>query len=167
MEGDPHDERSATNRRSMEVVVALILLALGMVVVSDSLRLGAGWADDGPQAGYFPFFIGAIICATSLHTLWRALRMRSDVSFVSTRALRLVMTVLLPTLVYIAAIQWIGIYLASSLFIAAFMWHLGQYRLLLIAPVAIGVSAALFVMFEIWFTLPLPKGPLETALGVG
>jgi len=160
-------ERSATNRRSMEVVVALVLLLLGGVVVADSLRLGASWADDGPQAGYFPFYIGAILCATSLYTLSRALRMRSDVSFVSTRALRLVLTVLVPTFVYIAAIQWLGLYVASTVFIAAFMWRLGGYRPPLIAAVSIGVSGALFAMFEIWFTLPLPKGPVEAALGFG
>ncbi|NCX62813.1 MAG: tripartite tricarboxylate transporter TctB family protein, partial [Betaproteobacteria bacterium] len=73
---------------------------------------------------------------------------------------------LLPTVVYVALIQWLGIYLASSLFIAAFMWRLGGYRLILIAPVAIGVSAMFFIMFEIWFTVPLPKGPLEAMLGL-
>jgi hypothetical protein len=166
-EHGPNEERSATNRRSMEVVVAFILLVLGIVVVLDSLRLGASWADDGPQAGYFPFYIGVVICATSLHTLARALRMRSDVSFVSTRALRLVLTVLVPTVVYVAAIQWLGLYVSSSLFIAAFMWRLGRYRIPLVAAVSIGVSGALFAMFEIWFTLPLPKGPIEAALGFG
>ncbi|MFM7255790.1 MAG: tripartite tricarboxylate transporter TctB family protein [Betaproteobacteria bacterium] len=166
-EQEPTGERSATNRRSMEMVVALLLLLLGSVVVFDSLRLGASWADDGPQAGYFPFHIGVILCATSLYTLAGALRMRSDVSFVSTRALRLVLTVLIPTVVYVAAIQWLGLYVSSSLFIAAFMWRLGRYRIPLVAAVSLGVSGALFAMFEIWFTLPLPKGPIEAALGFG
>ena len=166
-EQEPTGERSATNRRSMEMVVALLLLLLGSVVVFDSLRLGASWADDGPQAGYFPFHIGVILCATSLYTLAGALRMRSDVSFVSTRGLRQVLTVLIPTVVYVAAIQWLGLYVSSSLFIAAFMWRLGRYRIPLVAAVSLGVSGALFAMFEIWFTLPLPKGPIEAALGFG
>jgi hypothetical protein len=34
-----------------------------------------------------------------------------------------------------------------------------------IVPVAIGVPLMLFMMFEVWFLVPLPKGPLEAALG--
>ncbi|MBU6380804.1 MAG: tripartite tricarboxylate transporter TctB family protein [Betaproteobacteria bacterium] len=159
-------ELSAASRRSLEIAVALFLFLLGLVVLADSWRIGASWAEDGPQAGYFPFYIGLIICITSLINFYKAFRMRDSSSFVSRQSLGLVLTVLLPTVVYVALIQWLGIYLASSLFIAAFMWRLGGYRLILIAPVAIGVSAMFFIMFEIWFTVPLPKGPLEAMLGL-
>ncbi|NCW01381.1 MAG: tripartite tricarboxylate transporter TctB family protein, partial [Betaproteobacteria bacterium] len=134
-------ELSAASRRSLEIAVALFLFLLGLVVLADSWRIGASWAEDGPQAGYFPFYIGLIICITSLINFYKAFRMRDSSSFVSRQSLGLVLTVLLPTVVYVALIQWLGIYLASSLFIAAFMWRLGGYRLILIAPVAIGVSA--------------------------
>jgi hypothetical protein len=70
-----------------------------------------------------------------------------------------------PTSIYVALIFVLGIYLASMLFIAFFMWWLGKYPITKIVPVAIGVPLVLFVMFEIWFLVPLPKGPIEAALG--
>lgn len=170
MNNDPkrqdEPEVSAASRRSMEIAVSIGLLALGLIVVGDSWRIGASWAEDGPQAGYFPFYIGMIICITSLINLIKAFKASAEESFVSKKALGLVLTVLLPTIVYVGLIQWLGIYLASTLFIAAFMWRLGGYGLAMIAPIAIGVSALFFIMFEIWFTVPLPKGPLEAMLGL-
>ena len=159
-------EVSATSRRSMEIAISIGLLALGLIVVSDSWRIGASWAEDGPQAGYFPFYIGLIICITSLINLIKAFKASADESFVSKKALGLVLTVLLPTIVYVGLIQWLGIYLASTLFIAAFMWRLGGYGLAMIVPISIGVSLLFFVMFEMWFTVPLPKGPIEAMLGL-
>src|SRR5215831_11826375 len=53
----------------MDVAVALIILALGILVVVDSYRLGASWGEDGPQSGYFPFYIGALLCLAAMGTL--------------------------------------------------------------------------------------------------
>ena len=53
----------------MEIAVALALFATGALVLIDSYRLGAGWADDGPQSGYFPFYIGLLLCISSIATL--------------------------------------------------------------------------------------------------
>jgi len=74
--------------------------------------------------------------------------------------------VLVPTAVYIALISPLGFYLSSTVYIAYFMWQLGRYPWLKIAPVAIGVSLVFFLIFEKWFQVPLPKGPLEAALGL-
>jgi len=87
-------------------------------------------------------------------------------SFVSRNQLKLILTVLVPTIVYVALIVWLGLYLASTLYIALFMWRLGRYAWVKILPVAIGVSLAFFLTFEVWFKVPLPKGPLEAALGL-
>ena len=59
----------------------------------------------------------------------------------------------------------IGIYVAGALFIAFFMWRLGKYPLHIAAPVSVLIPVALFFLFEVWFLISLPKGPLETALG--
>jgi hypothetical protein len=65
----------------------------------------------------------------------------------------------------VAVLDHIGIYVASAIYIAAFMLYMGRYRVITSAAVGIGVSIALFFMFEIWFLVPLPKGPLEEMLG--
>ena len=71
----------------------------------------------------------------------------------------------MPTAVFVFLIGYLGIYVAAALFIAFFMWWLGRYPLYKIVPVAVLVPLVLFMMFEVWFLVPLPKGPLEAALG--
>ena len=151
----------------MEVVVALCAFAFGAVVMADSWRIGARWADDGPQAGYFPFYIGLIVCGSSAWTAvtaWRS-RRRADRVYLTRPQLRRILALLVPLVVYLAAIRPLGIYVASALFIGYFMARHGAHRWWITAATAAGVPAALFAMFEIWFHTPLPKGPLEALLG--
>ena len=165
-----HDtnDRPAVMTRTMELVVAAIIFALGAIVIYDSIRLGYGWADDGPESGYVPFYIGVILCLTSAAIFITGLRNKAAASksFVSVEALKLVLKVLVPTIVYVTLIDPLGIYVASFIFIAFFMWWIGKYSILKIVPVSIGVPVVFFLLFETWFKLPLPKGPLEAALGL-
>lgn len=172
MSDNGHHEDGAHHRgvstKAVEIVVALLTLVLGLVVIFDSRRVGAGWADDGPQAGYFPFYIGLILCLASIWTLWRVLFSGKDVAagvFVSHKKLRLVLSVLIPSLIYVAAIYFIGIYVASAVFIGAFMYWHGRFAWSRIIPVSLSVPVAMFLLFEIWFLVPLPKGPLEALIG--
>ena len=41
----------------------------------------------------------------------------------------------------------------------------GQYGWIVTAAVSVAVPILTFLMFEIWFLVPLPKGPLESMLG--
>ena len=153
----------------MELVAAGLLLAFGATIAIASYRLGAGWADDGPRAGYFPFYIGLIISISSGVTLVQALLNRSskaDAAFVERGQFKLVCAVLLPALVYVLVIQWLGIYLASAIYMAVFMVWLGHYAWWKAVPLGIVVSASLFVMFEIWFQVPLHKGTLVNPLSI-
>jgi len=155
-------------QKSAEIAVAAVFVLLGAIVVYDSERLGARWAEDGPQPGYFPFYIGLIVCLSAVVNLVLALLNRRDRDriFVEAGQLKLVLAVLVPTALYVALIGWTGIYLASALFIAFFMRWLGKYPWWKVAAVSIGNSVAFFVIFEVWFKVPLPKGPLETLLGL-
>jgi putative tricarboxylic transport membrane protein len=165
---DRSGEKPLVSMRTMDIVVALALLVVAGVVIADSLRLGMRWGDiEGPGAGYFPFYIGIILGVSSLAVLLRAAFDRREAArtFVSTSAFRQVLAVLVPLILYVAILGFVGIYVASALFIALFMWYFGRYSPL--KCIAIGASVALFLfgMFEIWFLVPLPKGPLEELLG--
>jgi putative tricarboxylic transport membrane protein len=152
----------------VDLAVALALAAIGAVVVVDSLRVGVGWGVEGPGAGLFPFFVGLLLLAGALFTAARnhfAARRDHDV-FVEAAGFRRVLAVLVPIVVYIAAVGWLGIYLASALLIAAFMRVFGRYGVLLCGGLGVAITVALFLTFEVWFQVPLPKGPLEAALGL-
>jgi len=165
---DKGEDRSAASIKAVEIGIAAIIFLFGALVVFDSYRLGARWGDDGPQPGYFPFYVGMLVCLSAATILARALRnpALAGESFVSREELKKILTVLAPTIVYVGLIAYLGFYVASTVYIAYFMWHLGKYSWIKILPVAIGVSVAFFLIFETWFSVPLPKGPLEAALGL-
>jgi putative tricarboxylic transport membrane protein len=154
-------------RRAVDAGVVLVTFAIGLAIMVDTWKLGAGWAKGSPQSGYFPFRIGAIICLASTAIFVRTLldARRAGEAFVRWDQLRLVLAVLLPTLAYILGIQFLGMYVASAIFIAAFMRVLGKFGWVKSALVGIGTGAVLFWLFEVEFLVPLPKGPLETLLG--
>ena len=60
----PSSETPIGNRWP-ELLVAAFLFCIALLVIGDSLRVGIGWADDGPRSGYFPFYIGLILAAAS------------------------------------------------------------------------------------------------------
>jgi hypothetical protein len=164
-------DRAIGSVRVWEIVVAVAFFAFGSLVVWDSRRLGSTWASDGPQAGYFPFYIGLIICIAAVANLIGAFakRAKGDAPFVTWGQLKLVLAVMVPSVVYVALIAnpvySLGIYEASAIFIAFFMRVLGKYSWPKVAAVSIGVMVVFFLMFEVWFKVPLPKGPIEALIG--
>ena len=153
------------SRFAVELVVAAGMSTLSVLVIWDNLRIGAGWGNAGPQPGYFPLRIGAAVGLCSLIVAWQAWRSRSDALFVSWLQLKRVAQVLVPLTVYVGCITFVGIYVASSLFIAAFMLFAGGYALWKGLVLGMAANALMFYVFEIQFKVPLPKGPLESWLG--
>lgn len=151
----------------VDAIAAAVIAVIGMVMMFDNYKLGAGWATDGPEAGYFPFRVGAILCIAAAVVVFKSLfgSARNSAVFVSWERLRLVLFVLVPTILYVLAVQFVGMYVASAVFIAAFMRFMDKRGWLSVVLVSVGVSVALFWLFEIEFMVPLPKGPLEALLG--
>jgi putative tricarboxylic transport membrane protein len=168
MEHHEKHDRSAASTRVVEMVTATLVFLLGVLVIVDSVRLGHTWGADGPGAGYFIFYIGVLICGTAGIIFYRALgdRARAAKAFVTRGALAQVMRILVPSIIYVALIKPLGIYVCSTLFIAYFMRWLGRYRWPTVIGVAVAVSVIFYVLFEVWFKVPLPKGPLESWLGI-
>jgi hypothetical protein len=162
---DRKDEPVGT--RWPELIVALLLVAAAVLVIVDSLRVGIGWADDGPRSGYFPFYIGiGLLGAGAWIALQQLLRWRQQEVFAHRGQLADVLAIGWPMVIYVGATALLGIYLASAALIAYFMLRHGKHAAFVTAAVALGVPLACFFVFERWFLVPLPKGPLEQWLGL-
>lgn len=164
-------DKPVVSTGTMEVAVSLAFLAVGALFMWDSVRLGSGWADDGPEAGYFPFYISLIMMvAAAANILFTLLGQEAKATnakpFVMWSQFRSVLAVFFPVLVFVTAIQYLGLYVSALLFIGAFMRINGKYGLKKILPIAVLVPVVIYVMFEKWFLVPLPKGPLEALLGL-
>ena len=122
-------DRASVSTRTLEIAVALILFTVGAIVVYDSYRLGSKWGSDGPQSGYFPFYIGLLICISSVVTMTQAVLAKSGAGkpFVLWGPFKRVLTVLLPAAVYVLSVKFVGLYVASAIYIAIFMVWLGKY----------------------------------------
>lgn len=157
------DVRHGVPTYVVEAAVAALLLVLALVVTQASLKLGAGWTSDGPGSGYFPFYVGVILAIASAGTLYQALlgKKRNTAIFVDGEQLRRVLVVLVPALVFVGAIALVGIYVASAVYIAAFMIFLGKFGWVRSVVIGVVTSALFFLMFEVWFKVPLYKGSFD------
>jgi putative tricarboxylic transport membrane protein len=152
--------------RSVEIGVAAFTALFALIVMAGSIQAGIGWGAEGPKAGFFPFYVGLMILAASIVNFGAAITQRPDGElFAEWGQLGKVMAMLVPTAIYVALIPWIGIYVASIILIAVFMRWLGRYNWGMVAAVSLGVPLVTFFVFERWFLLPLPKGPIEAYLG--
>src|SRR5262249_25800275 len=121
---DPAEEpRAVASTRAVDIVVSLLLAAFAALMAWDNWKSGAGWASDGPKAGYFPFCLSLLLGGASLFGLAKSLldRKGADSPFVNRDQLRRVLQVLVPTFLFVLLTQWLGIYVASLFLIAGFM----------------------------------------------
>jgi putative tricarboxylic transport membrane protein len=153
------------SHRSVEIGVAGFMALLALVGIYGSLKVGIGWGDEGPRAGFFPFYVSLVVLLSCAVNLLSALAIPAGKLFAEWGQLRQVISVLVPTIIYVALVPYLGMYVASALLIAFFMRWFGNYGWLTAVAVAILVPVLTFLMFEIWFLVPLPKGPLENFLG--
>jgi len=147
--------------RMVEAGVTLLIALFGVIVIAGSLKAGINWGAEGPRAGFFPFYIGIFIVASSAINLWHGLRDGDDGLFAEWGQIRQVMSVVIPTAIYVGAMPFTGLYVASAVFIAWFMRWLGKYRWITVLAVALGMPIVTYFIFERWFLVPLPKGPIE------
>jgi putative tricarboxylic transport membrane protein len=161
------DDRAVVGSRSVDMVVTLLLIALACLLGWDSWRLGAGWESDGPQAGYFPFYLSILLGGASLFGLGSALvaRAAADEPFVTRDQFRRVLQVLVPTLLFVILVQVLGLYVASFLLVAGFMSIIGRIALWKSVLTAFVFVAVMFFTFDVAFDVIMPKGPLEAVLG--
>jgi len=156
-----HAGAGGPSHRAVEIGTAIAMMAFGALVIYGSLQVGIGWGAEGPKSGFFPFYLGMVIIAASVVNLITAWSQDPRKIFAEWPQLMQVLSVVIPTAIYVSAIPFVGIYVSSLLLIAAFMMWFGRYGIGLSAAVSVGVVVAVYLMFEKWFLVPLPKGPIE------
>ena len=154
------------SHRTVEIAVGGAIALMAIIGMYGSLKVGIGWGAEGPQAGFFPFYVSAIVLIACAVNIVAAVRDAGDLKlFAKWEELGKVTSVVVPTAIYAGLIPFIGLYVSSALLIGVFMYWFGKYKLPVVLAVSIVVPILTFFMFEIWFLVPLPKGPLEQFLG--
>jgi len=151
--------------RTADIVTASVLMLLGGVVLVDAVRLGIGWGTDGPRSGFFPFWLALVMVATCALILVQAVRRPSPRPFATREQTRPVLKVLWPAAAMVLLMQVTGLYVAAAVYIGFYMRWIGRHGWPAVVVVSVGVPVVTFLVFETWFLVPMPKGPLEAWLG--
>ncbi len=153
--------------RAVDIAASAALLAFAALLGYDNWRTGISWDATGPQPGYFPFYLAVILSGAALYGLGHELlawRKESE-SFVNAEQLWRVAQVFLPTLLFCILMQWLGLYVASFLLIAGFMYFVGRIAAWKCLLTAVVFSVSMFVTFDLAFDVIMPKGPVEALFG--
>lgn len=157
--------------RLIDVVTAAVLMLLSGIVIYDALRLGTGWGNEGPQSGFFPFWLGALLALVSVMLFVQALRRGSEKPFVTGDRFVPVLKVLAPLAGFVVLTDppgpWpgLGLYVAAGLYLGFYMRWVGRHHWHTVVALATAVPIITFLIFETWFLVPMPKGPVEAWLG--
>jgi len=163
----PHTDETGPPHRLVEAGVALVLGLIGAIVIAGSLQVGINWGVEGPKAGFFPFYLGVLIVSASIINLISAFAAGDgNRLFATWGELRKVLSVVIPTGIYVVLVPIVGIYVSSMLLVGVFMKWLGRYGWPATLAMAIGIPVVFYIVFERWFLIPLPKGPVENQLGL-
>jgi putative tricarboxylic transport membrane protein len=163
----PDDSPAVAGQRKVEVITLASTLAFALLMAYDNWRTGIAWESTGPQAGYFPFWVAVILAGACLWGIVTELRKwrEPDEPFVRRNQFKRVLQVFFPTLLYVPATQWLGLYVASFILIAGFMIFIGHLKAWKSILTAFVFSALMFATFEMAFDVIMPKGPLEQLFG--
>ncbi len=140
-------------------------MLLGGVVLFDAVRIGIGWGTDGPKSGFFPFWLALILIVTCGIIFLQALLRSSSGSFVKREQLGPVLKVFWPATAMVVLTHFVGLYVASALYVGFYMRWVGRHSWLAVVTLSIAIPVISFLTFELWFLVPMPKGPLEAWLG--
>jgi putative tricarboxylic transport membrane protein len=154
-------------RRTLEIATAAVLGVFAAAVVHGSLQLDHGWGATGPQSGYVPLRLGVLLLLVSAALLVQAVRLpRSGAPFASGEQLGRSLALFVPTVLMAVAMAWLGVYLTAFAYLVFMARRHGGFawpKAVALGAVAMGLF---FTVFELWFGVPLVKGPLEHALGI-
>jgi putative tricarboxylic transport membrane protein len=155
--------------RRADITCAVVLLVGALVVTGEGLRLGIGWSTDGPQSGFFIFYLGLALALSSAAVLAQALLLADAPlyrkPFVEPGQLTPVLKVAAPAAAMILMTHWLGLYVSGALYLGGYMRWIGRHAWPVTIAVSVAIPLVTFLVFEIWFLVPMPKGPLEVWLG--
>lgn len=157
--------RSHRSMRAAEIVTSVLLVALGGTFLVGSIRMGIGWGTDGPQGGFVPFWLATLMVCSSLAVTLQGARREYSRPFATREQLGFVLRVLIPVAAMVLLTGVVGLYLAAAIYTAFYMRWGGRHSWAFCLALPVAMVVAIFLVFERWFLVPLPKGPLEAWLG--
>jgi hypothetical protein len=157
--------------RAADLATAALLMLLGGIVLYDAVRLGIRWGLEGPGSGFFPFWLALLLVVMSAALFVQAARRHGAPPFATRQRLVPVLKVVLPVLGFILITDppgpWtgLGLYTAAAIYLGFYMRWVGRHGWREVVALSVVVPFVTFLIFEQWFLVPMPKGPIEAWFG--
>jgi hypothetical protein len=148
--------------RRADIYVGLFLMAVGLLVLGDAIRLGFGWGMSGPEAGFFPFYMGLGIVICTFFIVRRGIKILKKEGMgkplIRQGGLTQILWVLIPAAGMVLLTEIIGLHLATVLYLAFYMGVVGKLHWGKVILISILVPLVVYVVFDKVFLIPLPEG---------
>lgn len=146
-----------TSHHAVELVVAILFIALGGLVFYDAVRLGAGWGESGPQPGFFPLILTIAMTLSAIAVIVLALRKPDRQPFFEvSHEVDDLLRVGTPILIAVIAIPWLGLYITSGLYLGLFMALYGRFRWYSALAGAVLLPTIMWFTFREGFNISMP-----------
>ena len=154
---DQRAEVAAMVRR--DVVVAALALVFSVMALYESAKLPFGTVHK-PGEGFFPFWISAVLFLLGLFLLFQALASRSSTGREGSGRVAKVAALLVVLAAYTFLLEPLG-YPFCTFFLVLFMLRVTEPQRWTVALSMAAITAVgSYVVFAIWLSVPLPRGPL-------
>ena len=148
--------------RKADIITAVLIIAYCIISMIDAMKLHIGWVKNvGPGGGFLPFWLSLIMGICAVIVLLQVLfgkEQSTDPFFKDKQGLVAVSKVFFTTLLCIILYALIGAYFGSAVYLAVYVGYIGRRSKLQIALVSILVPVGIWLMFEYFLKIPLPKG---------
>jgi putative tricarboxylic transport membrane protein len=153
-----------------ELSLSLVLLILGLVVLLDGLGQPEAASASGIGAGLFPIIVGVILMLVSAMLVIEVLRGKrgepeddeGDIDTSRLAAWQLLLTIA-AIIFFILVLEVIGYILSAAITFWAIAFAMGARRHIRSGVIALGISAAIYLLFTQVLRIDLPGGILGGA----
>ena len=148
--------------RKADIIVALGLMLVGFIVLADTIRLGFGWGMSGPEAGFFPFYMGLGIVLCTFFIVLRGIKIfkkeGTGKPLIVKGGLTQILWVLIPAAGMVLLSELIGLHLATVVYLAFYMGVVGKMHWAKVILLSVLVPLVIYILFDKIFLIPLPEG---------
>jgi putative tricarboxylic transport membrane protein len=142
-----------------DAAAAAVTLVFGAAAVYESAKLPFGTAHN-PGQGFFPWWISAVIVSFALILLVQALTSPPSAPREGPERIAKVAALLVVLAAYTFLLEPVGYPLSTFLLILYMLRGMDPQRWSVALSMAVITAVGSYVVFAIWLSVPLPRGPL-------
>jgi len=142
-----------------DVAVASLALAFGAAAAFESARLPFGTIHN-PGEGFFPWWASVTVVLLATILLIQGLNSRSTSARDESRRLAKVIVLLVSLAAYTFLLDPLGYPICTFLLVLFMLRVLDPQRWRVALSIAVLAAAGSYVVFAVWLSVPLPRGPL-------